>query len=236
MSGPMRAYLDAVRYISNTSTGRLGTKIADQCLRRGAQVTFVFGTGSETPQPTETDAERLTLIEIETLPELLEVLRKELQDGKPQACIQAMAILDYIPEETNGGKISSDLDSLTVRLVRAPKVIEQVKNISPTTFLVGFKLEVNVADEGLIASARELMNRSQAEVVVGNDLARIQGEEHPAFICERVNGDLEVEKVSGKTQIARALCEIFERRVAPTTSPDAKASGNSSEPRSGGLS
>src|SRR5437667_355527 len=48
-SGPTRTPLDAVRYITNKATGRLGALIAEEVIRRGALVTFVYGRGSQTP-------------------------------------------------------------------------------------------------------------------------------------------------------------------------------------------
>ncbi len=52
-SGPIRAPIDAVRFISSTSTGKLGSLLAIEAHRRGAQVTFVFGEGSARPEPAE---------------------------------------------------------------------------------------------------------------------------------------------------------------------------------------
>jgi len=82
-SGPTRGYLDAVRYISNKSTGKLGATIAIEALNRGSFVTFVYGTGSITPDVTLLDKDcdsRLTFIEIETVDELLATLQGKLKD------------------------------------------------------------------------------------------------------------------------------------------------------------
>ena len=72
-AGSTRAYLDAVRYISNRSSGRLGATIAAECLRRGAYVSFFHSEGAITPKllkhldkvelPDE-DISRLDMIEI----------------------------------------------------------------------------------------------------------------------------------------------------------------------------
>jgi phosphopantothenoylcysteine synthetase/decarboxylase len=48
-SGPTRAPLDAVRFFTNKSTGRLGALIAEVAVQGGADVTFVYGRGSDTP-------------------------------------------------------------------------------------------------------------------------------------------------------------------------------------------
>ena len=64
-SGPTRANLDAVRFISNRSSGRLGRKMALEALGRGAQVTFVAGPDSVVPAPEdliEEDRARLRVL------------------------------------------------------------------------------------------------------------------------------------------------------------------------------
>ena len=48
-AGSTRGYLDAVRYITNTSTGRLGSEIALGAMGRGAVVTYIYGADSLFP-------------------------------------------------------------------------------------------------------------------------------------------------------------------------------------------
>jgi phosphopantothenoylcysteine synthetase/decarboxylase len=212
-AGPMRAYLDAVRFISNVSTGRLGAEIARECLARGASVTFAHGPGSRLPSPPEGTGDRLTLVEIDTLTNLMETLREELRGGKSQVCFHAMAVLDYIPDQKMPGKLSSDAETRTIMLHRSPKVIEQIKKIAPTVLLVGFKLEVGLSDEELEEAGQGLMSRTGAEIVVANDLERIQGGHHPARICYRRGDGIGVRSVDGKREIASALCDLVEDRI-----------------------
>jgi len=212
-AGPMRAYLDAVRYVSNLSTGRLGAEIALECLRRGAVVTFVHGPDSRVPSPPPEMEARLNLYPIETLSTLLEALREELRGANHRVCFHAMAVLDYLPEQTLPTKFSSEAPTWTVKLVRSPKVIEQIKRISPATLLVGFKLEVKVSSEQLAGAAAQLMNRSGADIVVANDLSRIDEVHHPAMICQRGESGILMRTVDGKREIARALCDMVEARL-----------------------
>ena len=110
-SGPIRGYIDAVRYISNKSTGALGAAIAMESLKRDASVTFIYGTGSAIPNTdllSKNHANRFTPIEVETIDDLLTVVQQTVK-GKPfNAIIHAMAVLDYMPEKQSGGKISSN--------------------------------------------------------------------------------------------------------------------------------
>ncbi|MBE7445859.1 MAG: hypothetical protein HS132_11650 [Planctomycetia bacterium] len=78
-SGPTRGYIDDVRYISNTSTGRLGAMIAVELLKSGACVTFIYGIGSSIPDIALLDKDcalRLMLIEVETIDDLVTTIRK----------------------------------------------------------------------------------------------------------------------------------------------------------------
>ena len=78
---------------------------------------------------------------------------ERLLKGRPiDATFLAMAASDYAPEPV-AGKISSDSDALTIRCVRQPKVIQHVRDWSPSTFLVGFKLLSGAPTEELIRQA-----------------------------------------------------------------------------------
>jgi len=206
-AGPMRAYLDAVRFISNVSTGRLGAEIARELLARGASVTFAHGPGSVLPSSPEGTEGRLTLSQVDTLTSLLETLREELRGGKCQVCIHAMAVLDYLPEQRLDRKFSSSAETWTITLHRSPKVIEQIKNIAPMVLLVGFKLEVGKSDDELVEAGRDLMERTGAEIVVANDLSRIGSGHHPARIIVREGREVQVRAADGKREIARILCD-----------------------------
>ena len=118
-----------------------------------------------------------------------------------------MAVLDFLPERMNAGKIASDKPFINLKLIRGPKIIEQIKEIAPATLLVGFKLEANSTERELIKRAEDLMARTGAELVVANDQAKLRDGEHPALICKKTEGVTEFTKVGGKREIARVLCD-----------------------------
>lgn len=210
-SGPTRANIDAVRFISNRSSGRLGRTITIEALARGAHVTMVAGPGSVTPQEeevTEDDWERLRILPIETVPDLLQTLQEELM-ARPRhtAVVHAMAVLDYVPQHEETKKVPSGKNRWTIKLTRTPKVIRKVKEWSPRSFLVGFKLEVDKSEEKLTDIATALMRQSRADLVVANDLSRIRDEQHPALIVGTGGNVLSTPRT--KTEIARELCDVL---------------------------
>jgi phosphopantothenoylcysteine synthetase/decarboxylase len=163
-SGPTRGYIDAVRYISNKSTGKLGVAIATEFISRGAHVTFVYGVGSGMPDTHVLEKDgisRLTLIEIETLDDLVAVIQKRLKDTQFDAIVHAMAVLDYTPEKHRDKKISSNKDKLVITFVRTPKVIRLIRQGWPHAFVISFKLEVGLPKDELVERAYTSLGRGQ---------------------------------------------------------------------------
>jgi phosphopantothenoylcysteine synthetase/decarboxylase len=218
-SGPTRGPLDAVRYITNKSTGRLGVILAREALSRGAEVTFVYGKGSLVPDADELSPElssRLRLVRIETVPELAEAMRDELDRDRYDAVLHSMAVLDYVPERYVDEKTRSGQEEWWMKLVRTPKVIKLIKEMQPRTMLVGFKLEVDKTEEELIRIAHQSLLANRADLVLANDLYQIEQGHHVGYLVGPAG---EVEDVAeGKEEIARKLLDAVAERTKLDTS------------------
>ncbi len=214
-SGPTRGYIDAVRYISNKSTGRLGATIAIEALKRDAFVTFVYGTGSSAPDIAllgKDYARRLTLIEIETIDDLLTTIQEKLKGKSFDAIVHAMAVLDYAPEKQSEGKISSIKDTLTITLRKMPKVIKQIRTLWPHAFLIGFKLEVGLSRDELVERAYASMIESGADLVVANNQNEIDRDKHHAYL---INSHKEVEsRCETRQDIAGELMDLIAKNCS----------------------
>lgn len=209
-SGPTRAPLDAVRFLTNKSTGRLGSLIAEAVVQAGGDVAFVYGRGSETPTVRGGHRDHLRLLAIDTVDDLIAVFTKELPTGY-DAVIHAMAVLDFAAAAVHEEKTSSELPEWTVRLTPTPKAARLVKELAPRTFFVGFKLEVGRERAALIETARAWGSRNGADLVVANDLRDIERGVHTGYL---VGADGRVEATAvGKEAIARALVDLLERRL-----------------------
>ena len=203
-SGPTRAYIDSIRFISNYSTGALGSLTADKLAREGFEVSFIYGKGSLLPK-----SRGIKAVEIETVAELLKALKKELRSGA-SAVIHAMAVLDYEPEKVIKGKVKSDRKFWAVRFKRTPKVINEIKKVSPGILLVGFKLEHGKGISGLRKAAEGLLKKSGADFVVANDYGQIRKGNHKAVVF-----GLDGSRVpaSGKENIAEAIVDCLKERL-----------------------
>jgi phosphopantothenoylcysteine synthetase/decarboxylase len=214
-SGPTRADIDAVRYVSNRSSGRLGCRIAREALGRGARVTLLAGPLSALPAPGELcddEADRLSVRRVETVPDLTAAMEAELtRPGAPDAIVHAMAVLDYVPARPSPEKTPSGREEWVVRLIQTPKVIRRVRQWAPDALLVEFKLEVGLPEEELRQAALASLLANEADLVVANDMERIRDEVHPALIIAP-NGEV-LARPSTKSEIARALCELLAERL-----------------------
>ncbi|MFG0316652.1 MAG: phosphopantothenoylcysteine decarboxylase [Planctomycetota bacterium JB042] len=209
-SGPTREPVDDVRYVSNVSTGSLGTAIAEAFLAAGHEVVLCHGAGSKRPP----ESDRLTLVEFTSARSLLEALRAETAgEGagpRPDLLIHAAAVADYAPV-FRAGKIKSTEPELTLRMTPTPKVVDRLRETAPDLPIVVFKLESGVAREELRARARRTMERVGAIAVVANLVEEVGPRGHRADL---LRADGTVVEWQGREEISRGLVEEAERAVA----------------------
>ncbi len=210
-SGPTRAPLDAVRFITNKASGRLGSLIAEEAIRRGAHVTFVYGRSSVVPVVRSSRHDHLRLIAVDTVDDVIKVFQQELPGGGYDAVIHPMAVLDFQPDEVRHTKTGSHVDEWVVRLVPTPKAIGLVKELAPNTFLVGFKLEVDKRLNDLQAIALEFLRKNRCDLVIANDLREIEGGQHTGYF---ITPEGTIAKTAvGKEAIARELVEYLDAHL-----------------------
>ncbi len=217
-SGPTRGPIDAVRYVTDKSTGRLGVLMAVEALSRGASVTFVYGKGSLVPGAElvgEDALSRLRLREIETVEELAHVMREELRARRQDAVLHAMAVLDYVPETCVQEKTPSGQEEWWIKLVPTPKVIREIKELQPTSLLISFKLEVGKTKQELIEAAHRSLMANRADLVLANDLREVEQGHHIGYLVGP-GGKLEG-VAEGKEEIARLLLDAVSERMRAET-------------------
>ena len=190
--------IDDVRSITNTSTGRLGHAIGLRFSEKYAgeirQLYYLHGL-----RAIPLKGSNVTAIPIEGVRDLEKQMTRLLTEEKIDGVIHAMAVSDYMVREVTtlekiksgdtkaleGNKISSSIDDLTIVLQRSPKVIQNIKKLSPETALVGFKLLSHVPHEELIHVGLELLKKNDCDFVLANDLAEIGGDMHKGYLIHR---------------------------------------------------
>lgn len=103
-------------------------------------------------------------------------------------------------------KISSYERDLMFKLNLTPKVISEIKKVSPETSLFGFKLLDGVSHEELIEVASRLREKNKADYIIANDLSTIGNGKHPAYFVSKTGVDYTCEN---KKEIAKTLTKLI---------------------------
>ncbi|MDX9752880.1 MAG: phosphopantothenoylcysteine decarboxylase [bacterium] len=213
-SGPTFAPIDAVRCITNRSTGRLGSTIAHELHEEGAQIIFLAGETSCTPLDLypEDVFHRLSIESFFTVDDLKQRLHTHLASGTVDAVLMAAAVLDYLPVQAEEGKKSSQDEEWTVTFRRGEKLIELLRGWDAKVTIVGFKLETHITLPELIARAEDLMRRSDARMVVANRLEEIDDGTHTAYLVQQNQGERNLSPaLPTREAIAAALVQALAR-------------------------
>jgi phosphopantothenoylcysteine decarboxylase/phosphopantothenate--cysteine ligase len=165
-AGPTWVAIDSVRVISNIATGETGILLADKLARWGARVTLFLG-----PVGPYRINKRIKVINFKFFDELKERLKKELRGKGYDIVIHSAAVSDYQPQARRTRKIKSGIKKLKLDLVPTTKIIDLIKRIDPSLFLVGFKFEPRAEKGLLVRKARELIRRSSVDLAVANTIS-----------------------------------------------------------------
>jgi phosphopantothenoylcysteine decarboxylase/phosphopantothenate--cysteine ligase len=178
-SGATSERVDPVRILTNRASGRTGRAVARGCYALGADVTLVHD-GPDVPYA---DVER-----VESAAEMLDAVLAHADEA--DALVSAAAISDYTVAAEDR-KIRSGQD-LALDLEPTPKLIDTVREAHPDLAIVGFKLETEVDDDGLVGKARETLDRAGLSFVVANN-ASVMGEAETRVLLVRADSVAEYE-------------------------------------------
>lgn len=210
-SGPTRAYLDDVRYLTNGSSGRMGAALAAAAIDAGHRVSIVSGPVSIAYPK----AARVT--RVMTTREMLEASLALLP--KADGVIAAAAPCDFEPADRQKGKIPRHGRGLTLRLVPTVDVVatlaEQVREGTRSgrrTWCVAFALEAGADRDRAIAKLR----RKRCDLIVVNDIPAIEASRTSVCVLDAAG---EVATAQGtKTLVARRLIRLFGTRLIDSPS------------------
>ena len=162
-AGPTYEKIDPVRFIGNYSSGKMGFDLAEECLRRGAEVTLVAG-----PVALHC-SEGINRIDVESCGEMYDACTKAFPDS--DAAILSAAVADFAAEEVSMTKIKRGADGLTLRLKPTHDIAGALGKMKRDgQRLVAFALETN--DEE--SNAKRKLERKNADFIVLNS-TRIPG-------------------------------------------------------------
>jgi phosphopantothenoylcysteine decarboxylase/phosphopantothenate--cysteine ligase len=161
-AGGTREPIDAVRFVGNRSSGRMGFALAEAAAARGASVT-VIAANVALPRRAGID-----YVDVTSAAELADAAERHFADA--DVLLMAAAVADYRPADAHAGKLKKEAaGELNLQLVRTTDVLSALSDARrPGQVLIGFAAEHG---EGALAHARGKLARKGLDAVVLNDVS-----------------------------------------------------------------
>lgn len=197
--GPTISKLDPVRIFTNQSSGKMGERICESLIKRGANVTYI-----SYKKPAN---EKINHIKIETTEDMLEEIKKRMGDN--ELLIMSAAPLDYEFESYHDEKIKK-VEALTFKMKRTPDILKTIKPDKGDLKVIGFAAESeNAYEYGL----EKLKNKGMDMIFINNILKdNVFGSEENNGIMISKNGEEKKVPRMDKSLIADAILDFFKEQ------------------------
>jgi phosphopantothenate-cysteine ligase len=211
--------IDSVRKITNMSTGKLGAKIANKLVKNISEYdTIIYVCHKNSIKPRKNN--KIIIEECTDTSSVQEKITElsSIYKDNVKLFIHSMAISDYTVEgayidvgDYNGmvlesidtsSKMDSSKTEVYIRLVKIPKILDDLKEQFPEAKLISFKLKNNINKEDLLDIASKQLKRTHSDYVIANDLVDIKAGNHIAYAISRHISPIELK---GK----KAITEFF---------------------------
>ena len=205
-AGPTYEKIDPVRFIGNYSSGKMGIALAEECARRGADVTLILG-------PVQAQITNLrSQISIQKVESCLQMRDAAVEAfPKSDAAILCAAVADFRPAEVAEQKIKRVGDDLDIHLVPNPDIAAQLGQMKREgQVLVGFALETNDEQQ----NAERKLAKKNLDFIVLNSLRNegtcFRSDENQIAVISS-SGRVDYEKKSKKQVAADIIDELSKR-------------------------
>lgn len=158
-AGPTRERIDAVRFITNASSGKTGFAIAEEAARRGARVTLVAGP-THLPEPFGVD-----VVRVSSAAEMHRAAERPFQEA--DIVVASAAVSDFTPARPVAGKVKKESAASSIELLRTTDILGDFGSRKGGRLLVGFAAET----EDVVASARRKLEAKSLDLIVANDVS-----------------------------------------------------------------
>ncbi len=142
-AGPTTTAIDAVRYITNHSTGRMGAAMAEEALRRGAVVDYVLGVDKGVVRPVAPRGaeNRLNIIEVRTAEEMAAAALERLP--RAHGVVASAAVMDYAVAAPATSKLKRASEAIALDLVPSVDVLGTLSKAATGKWFMGFAAETD---------------------------------------------------------------------------------------------
>lgn len=199
-AGPTQAPIDPVRFITNKSSGKMGYSIAEEAVKRGAEVTLVSGPTNLKPPV------GAKVVKITTNEEMKEAMLKYYSNA--DIVIKSAAVADYKAKEYSNQKIKKGEGDFLLPLVRDSDILMMLGEKKDKQILVGFAAE----SQNVEANALSKLERKNLDYIVANDISGTEtgfgSDDNKVTIISKEKKKFSLDKMT-KLQVASNIFDII---------------------------
>lgn len=159
-AGPTREFIDAVRFISNPSSGKMGYALARAARDRGAEVILISGPTQLVPP------QGMTVVSVVSAHQMHDAVMEHIK--RADVVVMAAAVSDFKPAEQTAGKIKKEAAPQTVQLERTEDILLKLGSSGGRQVLVGFAAETDEVDQ----NALKKLKAKKLDLIVANDVRK----------------------------------------------------------------
>ncbi len=202
-AGPTREPLDPVRFISNRSSGKMGYAVAEEALKRGAEVVLISGPTALLPPP------GAALRVVETAGQMAREVKAAFRQA--DIVIMSAAVSDFEPARIYGQKIKKREALKSIKLVPTEDILKSLSRLRgrPDKIIVGFAAET----ENLAVNASKKLSEKKLDLIVANDIRQagigFESDWNQVTVIDRNGAVLTTDRMS-KKEISRILLDKIE--------------------------
>ncbi|MDH4233727.1 MAG: bifunctional phosphopantothenoylcysteine decarboxylase/phosphopantothenate--cysteine ligase CoaBC [Gallionella sp.] len=201
-AGPTYEAIDAVRGITNRSSGKMGYAVAQAALEQGADVTLVSGpTALAKPHGAQIE-------DVESAAQMFDAVKKHLSGC--DIFISVAAVADYRVAQPSAQKIKKSANNLTLELVSNPDILAHVASLPDPPYCVGFAAE----SENLAVHAEQKRRAKKLPLLVGNLAQHAIGSDDNELILFDDGGSHilpRADKLTLARQLVQRIAQLYER-------------------------
>ena len=198
-AGGTKEDIDAVRYIGNYSSGKMGLALADSAFESGAETVLI----------TTAEVKRnYKVIKVKTANEMYDAVKSEFENA--YSLIMAAAVSDYRVKNKSEHKIKKNGGSLTLELVENPDILKEMAAIKKDNqVVVGFCAE----SQNLLENAKEKIAKKNCDFICANDISSketgFSSDYNELYVIDKNYEIFHIEKTDKKTAAKKIIERIY---------------------------
>ncbi len=198
-AGGTKENIDAVRYIGNYSSGKMGIALADSAYKLGADVVLISTVDVD---------KKYKVINVQTAQEMYDKVNEEFKNA--YTLIMAAAVSDYRVKNKSEQKIKKDGNSLIIELVENPDILKEMSKIKRNDqIVVGFCAE----SQNLMEFAKQKISKKKCDYICANDISKkdigFSSNDNELYIIDKEMNVCHIDKADKQIIAMKILEKIY---------------------------